>query len=425
MLVSGLKDAIRPIYRWFKMMCHVEKYNIRKAKLLRDITKKDRIRVVFFTINVGMWKCDELFKYLLNDSRFDPVVISFLLPMDSVEYMKSVQTNMREYFNKKNFPYIDSYNFETGEWLGLKDISPDIIFYAQPYNNGFEQYTLKSTSENCLFFYVPYCLEMEEIPAYHNLVLQNICLKIFAPTNYHKILGEKYAYNKGRNISVTGYPMTDLLVTDSRTNWNGWKQKETHIKRVIWAPHHSICEDSTLHTSNFLAVADLMIQMAKDYEGKVQFAFKPHPRLLTQLQNHTDWGWERAQNYYKQWEELPNTIFVDGEYIDLFKSSDALIHDCSSFMGEYLNTKKPVMFLVRYAPVDIMNDFGRACYEQHYTGDNMDDVYKFLDDVVLKGKDPMRHQRELFFENVLKPPFGKTVAENMYNEIVESVVNRK
>ena len=36
---------------------------------------------------------------------------------------------------------------------------------------------------------------------------------------------------------------------------------------------------------------------------------------------------------------------LETEYVELFKSSDALIHDCGSFMAEYLVTNKPVLFL--------------------------------------------------------------------------------
>ena len=260
---------------------------------------------------------------------------------------------------------------------------------------------------------------MEDIPGYNNLFLNNIAWKMFYPTPFHKSMGCKYAYNKGENIVVTGNPMADSLITENRTEWKGWKQREKNIKRVIWAPHHSILDSSTLHCSNFLELAESMLALTAEYIGKIQFAFKPHPRLISQLHKHPDWGIEKTKKYYQKWDEMPNTTFIEGEYIELFKSSDALVHDCSTFMGEYLYTKNPLMFIAKDNVTDIMNDFGKSCFEQHYKGKNIDDIRNFLDNVVIRGNDPMRTNREIFFNKYLLPPNGKTASENMYQEMLE------
>lgn len=414
-----LPNWLVSIRRKIRMAHSVESYKLREPAIIKRIKTSEKTKVVFFVLNVGMWKCDDFFKLLLINDRFEPIVVSYLLPIDSIEYRKYAQSTLRAFFLNKGYPYEDSYSFERDEWLDIKSLNPDIVFYPQPYDKGFQQYNLRSLWDKCLFVYIPYCYQMEVIPEYHNLLLQNICWKMFYPTLLHKQLGERYAYNKGKNIVVTGYPMTDSLVSDSRTEWAGWKQKDSQIKRIIWAPHHSIMEGSTLHNSNFLELADLMIQLAKEYQGRIQFAFKPHPRLITQLQKHPSWGEKRTAAYYQKWAEMPNTIFVEGEYTDLFKSSDALVHDCSSFMGEYLNTRKPLMFVARHNPTEIMNDFGKDCYDQHYVGKTIEDIHRFIDEVVIKGNDPMQNQREVFFNTVLKPPFGKPVAENMYQEMLE------
>ena len=158
-----------------------------------------------------------------------------------------------------------------------------------------------------------------------------------------------------------------------------------------------------------------MVELAEKYRGRIQFAFKPHPRLKPKLMMHPDWGVERTEAYYKLWREMPNTVFVEGDYVDLFRSSDAMIHDCSSFMGEYLFMNKPVAFLGnRGAVTKGLNDFAKACLEQHYQLDAREDIERFLDEVVLAGNDPMEPSRRTFRETVLATD-GQSVARRIYD----------
>ena len=46
-----------------------------------------------------------------------------------------------------------------------------------------------------------------------------------------------------------------------------------------------------------------------------------------------------------QTRKLWNAQMVDGRYIEVFKHSDAMIHDCGSFSLEYFYAHKPMMFL--------------------------------------------------------------------------------
>ena len=48
--------------------------------------------------------------------------------------------------------------------------------------------------------------------------------------------------------------------------------------------------------------------------------------------------------YVAQWNNLPNAyLYNKGNYIELFKTSDLLITDCSSFLLEYMPTLKPII----------------------------------------------------------------------------------
>lgn len=421
-LSTFVDDYAKPVWHTIQKRLKIQRYKTMYPAILKKVKNKDKINIVFFVINVGMWKSDALFQLLLKDNRFNPCIISFLYPEDSIEYQKYVQESLSSFFAAKGYPYLDCYDFNKNEWLDIHHLEPDIIFYAQPYNAGYKQYQIESFWKTSLFAYIPYCLEMEKLEVFYNLLLQNIAWKLFYPTEFHFKQGKKHSNNKGRNIDVCGYPMADYLVTNAEIDFSLWPEKQTSIKRVIWAPHHTILSNDVLHYSNFLELAESMLNVAKEYRGKVQFAFKPHPRLMTKL--YSLWGKTKTDAYYQAWNNGVNTTFVEGDYVDLFRSSDALIHDCSSFMGEYLFTGKPLMFVAKTNCDSVLNDFGRICFEQHYKGSTIEDIKKFIDNVVIRGVDPMKEERFKFYKEQLLPPNNMTVAQNIYNDLVTSLFGK-
>ena len=166
-----------------------------------------------------------------------------------------------------------------------------------------------------------------------------------------------------------------------------------------------------------------MLELAIRYVEQIQIAFKPHPRLLTELYNHPDWGKEKADAYYRQWAEMPNTQLETGEYIDLFMNSDAMIHDCGSFTAEYLYTQRPVMFYThdRKAVEKQLNELGMAALDAHYIGGSADDIESFIKDVVIGENDPKVSARKAVYDKYLLPPNGRSTAENIYHDLLSSL----
>ena len=118
---------------------------------------------------------------------------------------------------------------------------------------------------------------------------------------------------------------------------------------------------------------------------------------------------------------MPNTQLEEGYYIDLFLTSDAMIHDCASFTGEYLFSKHPVLFVIRdqQQVESHWNPFGRKCYDLHYHAQGIEDIEAFINDTVISGLDPLRHEREDFFSQYL---FNGTIpSENIYNYLNENL----
>lgn len=414
-----------PIYHNLIKYIKYRYYQFREPYIIERIKKKDEIKVLFFVINLGMWKLDSLVELLLQDKRFKPLIVSYIYPKDSMEYRDYVQGTLREYFESKGFPYVDGYNSADDTWFNYKEYKPDIVFYAQPYNLGKEEFLLERVWKNSLFAYVPYCLSQEKEPSFYNKLYCNICWRLYYPTLYHKKFEGSLLFNKGKNIVVVGNPVVEDLVKNKQLTpiWH-WKENDLTIKRIIWAPHHTFMPSDVLQYSNFLEIAEHMQSLTKKYRGKVQFCFKPHPRLKTKLYMHKDWGKEKTDAYYKFWAESENTTFVEGDYIDLFRTSDAMIHECSSFSGEYLATGKPVMFVTKKDSQHLseLNQFGIDCYMQHYHGYCIDDIIDFIDLVVLNSVDKMKESRISFMESEFMNINEESFSERIYNDIKNSLI---
>jgi hypothetical protein len=186
---------------------------------------------------------------------------------------------------------------------------------------------------------------------------------------------------------VTGFPGTDIFLDNKYKPENAWKETGENLKKIIWAPHHTIDDDkSFLSFSAFLIYADYMLELAAKYKSAVQWAFKPHPILKPKLYEHPQWGKKRTDAYYNRWNEIANGQLEEGSYHDLFLTSDAMIHDSGSFLIEYLYLNKPVCRTDRDDSItDRLNKFGVMAYNMHYHARSEKEIEEFLVNVVIDG----------------------------------------
>ena len=420
-MMAWIKSIIyKAIYR-FAVVFYIPLHNQFLIAKLRSRAKKgNKIKICFFAMNLAMWRYQSVYERFKNDERFDVyVVLSPSCLWDEVEQKRSVQ-ELRDFFQSMGVSYIDWDDSRCNSVIDIReDIKPDIIFYPQQYKTVLVSSHCYRNFLNSLLCFCPYALSTTEASWYYDTEFQNIAWKLFYANDLDLKIARNEAYNKGRNVVVTGYPnMTEYLSPELK---DVWKDKGHGVKRLIWAPHYSIFEEGDeVYMSNFLWMADLMVDIAKHNQGSLQIAFKPHPKLRTKLYQHPDWGKEKADEYYGLWAQMPNTQLETGSFIDLFKSSDAMVHDSSSFQIEYLYVNKPVMFVMQQKTENDATEISRRAIECHYIGQNVEDIKNFVA-MVLKGEDTMREKREQFFQQYLLPENGPDVGLNMYNEIIKSL----
>jgi CDP-glycerol glycerophosphotransferase (TagB/SpsB family) len=430
---SFLKSIIRKLLpekvKFFlrKIMRFTQRYQYklqqkRYLKIAENVKKKDKITVAFFLIHVSVWKCENVYRLLEKDDRFDPVIVVCPYITYGDDNMLEEMQAAYNFFQDNSYNVVRTYNEKTNEWLDVKaTIKPDIVFFTNPHKLTKDEYYIYNYLDT-LTCYVQYAFHICHLNEMHyNQAFHNLLWKAFYETPVHKALASQYALNKGRNVVITGYPGIDVFLDKlHRDTKDVWKIKDRNIKRIIWAPHQTIDNDkNVLSFSTFLLYHQFMIDIAKKYQDKIQITFKPHPLLKNKLQKHEEWGKERTESYYKMWEDLPNGQLNESSYIDMFVTSDAMILDSVSFIVEYLTLNKPSLFLFRDEQIeDRLNDFGKMSLQELYHGKNKDEIVYFIENVVLNGIDEKEKHRKQFIREFLLPPNNLSASENIYNEFV-------
>lgn len=390
-------------------------YNQKKNIIINTIKEKDIKKILFFVLNMGMWKYDGLIKLLIDNPNFEVTVVSFDMPQLNKENSKKEQYRIEKYCNINGITFIKGYDYDLEQYTDIIDLKPDIVIYTQPYDIGYKHWLIDAFREFSIFIYTPYGACVTSGKHFYDTYLTNIAWKIFTGSEYENQIIIQNRTVLENNIVFVGYSIYDNIKNPNSTK-NPWKSIKK--KKIIWAPHHSIDSINSFTCSNFEQICNNMIEIAKKYKNLIEFAFKPHPILKERLLEK--WGVERTEKYYMKWQSMSNTFLCEGDYTELFAYSDGMIHDCASFVCEYLITNKPAMYLVKdnKIPSGVDNDYGIECFNQHYHGNSINDIENFIETVILNNDDPMKNQREIFVHDQFTPPNGMSVAENMMKELM-------
>lgn len=394
----------------------------KQRELLRQIKDKKKIKIVFLTIHKSIWKLDTVFQKMLADPFFEPIILVCPYTLYGEKRMWQDMKECCEYFEEKGYPLISSYNKAEQRWVALEEINPDIVFITNPYNLTRNDYYI-TAYENYLSCYVPYYFMAtkhagDEMVQYNNLVFLN-AWKVYWPHEYCGELHQRLSSNKGVNGLTLGYPAVERLHVGkiSVSSECVWKKQRGNLKKIIFAPHHTI-ENTTRSLSSFLFFSELLQTLAIRYQNEVQWSFKPHPILKTKLYLHPSWGKEKTDRYYEFWEEQEYTQLNEGEYDALFLNSDAIIHDCSSFIVEYAFTRKPCLYLVNQNDInDLLNEFGKGVMEVYEKAKTSQEIEDFIKKVITDTINIEVGKYTYFNKYIDKYYQGKLPSERIINDL--------
>ena len=371
------------------------KIDVRKnyKNVLKTLKNKEKIKILFTCEQNEKWCYTDLYRTLQKSEKFEvlPVV---LYPIISKGEIISTQEKNKLFFDELNISSLNGWDDKNNKLIDIKKFEPDIVFYQQPWylNNANHP---KFVSSYALTIMAPYGYTTlnEKFWGSDSVkeVYQNLWL-FLAESKYHINFYKKAAKMKNNLVAIGSLKLDNY----QKPILNNPFKKPENLK-IIYAPHHSL-ENDGLKMSTFKENYQHFLNFAKN-NPQYSFIFKPHPMLENAVIEHKLMTKEEYQNYLYSWNNLENSSIYDkGEYFDLFKSSDILITDCSSFLAEYFPTKKPVIFLNRAdrAPFD---KFGQKIKKGFYEVNQFFEIEELIKNII--QNDPLKKTRE----TILKKEF--------------------
>lgn len=391
-----------------------------QKKVLKKLQHKLPLNVIFYVYDEAKWKSQSVYDLMVQDERFNPkiVVTKNCAPEGNANYQTTEDVKRcYEFFKKKGMnveygyelsphPYPSPVGRGEDLYISLEQFKPDIIIYSHPW------YVYKTQgpvvcSKFALTFYIPYFIVIAEKWFEYDLRFHKYLFK-------HYVLSEdvKQSYgskmpNKGKNLEAVGHPILDYYYLHS---------EEKEKKYTIYAPHWTVCGNN-IRFGTFDWSGYKILEFAKAHP-ELNWVFRPHPLFYNFIISSNYMSKEELDNYYDEWRKI-GFISEGGDYLGLFKESNALITDCGSFIMEYFVSENPMIHLVSEQFEG--NSVVQAVDKESYIARNIDELYEHLNTVLLNKNDYKKEQRIQLLQNLnLKNNYSaKRIIDDILNVIGE------
>ncbi len=324
-----------------------------------------------------------------------------------------IQNNIAfEYFSEDNF----------------FDFSPDVVFLPIPYESLLPKSILDMIDEiESKIAYIPYGLETGgggfNASYQFNLPLHNKAWRIFARSESHRKMFSRYKQNGSSNVVVTGAPRLDLYRDIDKLDCEELLSNIAGRKAVIWAPHFTVSHDNApIQWSSFTMLKEHILKIFKERIDTHYLIFRPHPFFWRQLLDRCHWTHEEIQELKEEFEKLENaTIDINSNHMITFKASNALIADCGSFLIEYFNVNKPILYTSPPNGYGLNDDRENILKGVEVIDDDIvKSLNTFLDNLEL-GIDKNIETRAEALAQIFYTPKKQTVGEAIVQEIVQAL----
>lgn len=386
-----------------------------KSKIMdhnfKQVAVKRKIRVAFVSYNSGTWGCDRLFQLYMKDERYDPYIVLIGYQDGTKETIRNMYKYSKEFFLQKGYPLLLAYEQGTRKsnmtWSDLGAF--DFIFWGTGYESVLPRSLyIRNCPLSSICINVPYGFNLTKQGGEYRIILNQLnvklCWMVVGLFEQDRLdYAEACDIGNGHVIN-SGYPKMDALFEKNERSIDIWKVKSgscSDVAKIVYAPHHTIGEGNKC-VGTLLYNEEAIYQYAKAHPDTTSWIVRPHQQLCrSMIKQRIVSSVKEYYQYFERWNRLENAkVIFEGTYLDAFKTSDALIHDCISFQAEYLYTKQPQLFLVRN--IDSLDNSSRRILKAIYTCDGKDisGIYEFIDRVVLKKDDYKKEQRIKLFEKV-------------------------
>ena len=384
-------------------------------KIVKRLKSSDKINVVFVVSDALKWKMQPLYDLMSESSLYTPTIAIAIADYQmrlSKGEKEEILNNNYKYFKDKGMNCFLAYGTEQDEPINMKEYKPDIIFYQQPdiLAQNLHPYTV---SEYALTCYLPYFVPSYGIINIDCNDFHSHLFRYYVLNKESEKIYKKYMKPINYNIYATGHTVFDEISKRKSTLNN-------NDSFVIYAPHCAIKHPKIRPNENystFLYTGVPILNYAKEHP-EINWVFRPHPELKNVLWT-IGWPPKMIDDYYEEWEKLSNYSNVDGDLIDLFLNSKALITDCDFLLTEYYGTGKPIIHLTSPDCKVWPSSISAEIFKSFYTVNNKYDLFKYINDVIIKGNDRKIKEREniLLKYNMANTDAAKNILEELSTTI--------
>lgn len=393
------------------------------SKIKRKVQRGEKVRVILFVSRTSCWIFGDLYHLLKDSKYFEPIVVVKPFMSRGKKHMIECMRNTYADLETMGYSPVKGYDWDNDTFLDVKKVlKPDMLFYTKFWKPHFHKYFYFNRFRTKVTMLAEYAYIIHGHYEAQNFEMHNFVDVNFYSSKEQADVIKPYMDNHGKNVCACGSLKLRPIFDASYIPKQVWKEQKKVKKKIIWAPHHEDRTGEEMYQYDaFYDLYDVMLEIAEKYKEEIQFAFKPHPLLKVKLIRY--WGEDAQRQYYERWENMENTQLEEGEFIDLFLTSDAMILDCISFVAEYSATRKPAMFTLGSHTRVRMNEMGDALLDQMYIakGDLKNQICSFIEDVVIAGNDVKKQGRDEVVSKYLAQPNELSAAQNVYNKMMEFI----
>ena len=370
-------------------------------KLKQKLKNREKLNVVFYVYDETKWKSQSLYDLFLKDERFNPKVLVTKTACSDKKNSSYISNEdvikTYNFFANKGVNVEYAFDTKRSKFISFEKFNPDIIIYQHPWYVKTEQGPVVC-SEFALTCYIPYYFPIETADIDCNLRFHKYIERYYILDEYTK---GKYLRNNPEladKLKIAGYPYLDRF----NSNNNGGEY-------VIYAPHWTV-NGNGLAYGTFEWSGKYILDYACSHPD-IKWIFKPHPLLKKALANFEIMSEGETEEYYKKWGEI-GIKYESGDYLSLFEKSKMMITDCSSFLGEYFVTGKPLIHLM--SDKSQFKDSENPILKTYYRANNLKELQNLLE--TLPQNDYMKDLRLSTLENIgLK---NNCASENILDDII-------
>lgn len=412
-----------------KMVCalkqRITKEDFKTFQKLKKLKKKQnnldkKIRIVFLLQMPEVWGKQQIV-YEEMKKRDNIETIIFTIPEYDIKTGGHKEDIAYDYAVKEGLTEIVQ-SEKNGNWVSLKELQPDYVFYQRPYETYLpEVYRSKNVLEYAKTCYIPYAIFASISSAmnleYERGFARNIYYHFVSNLEMEHLVRHKFSITSKlglRQVKYLGVPILESVLKtavkgEDNEVWKNWGSQQGQLK-VLWTPRWTV--DEKLGGSHFFHYKDKFTELVRD-DKNIYFSFRPHPMAFDNYVKEKLMSVEQVEKLKKEYAETSNMV-IDSHrgYVDAFWGADVLITDISSMMMEFFVTGKPIIFCGTNMALDSLH---KEVVGTLYKGNTWQEIADALEQLK-SGNDYLQEQRS----QVIKRWFANM--DKTSEKIVDAIV---